>query len=94
MTPSRIASIVAGRNDWTALLGVGLVWFALDGSDPDALDAHPLEAWRRPAASPRSSRGAAASGPATIPATNVHRRLKESFDPAGIMAPGRGWGGI
>ena len=39
VTPSRIADMVAGRDDWTALLGVGLVWFGLDGSDPDALDA-------------------------------------------------------
>ena len=39
-------------------------------------------------------KGTGGLGPATIPATNVHRRLKESFDPAGIMAPGRGWGGL
>ena len=33
VTPSRIAEVVAGRDDWTALLGVGLVWFALDGTE-------------------------------------------------------------
>jgi FAD/FMN-containing dehydrogenase len=24
----------------------------------------------------------------------VHRRMKASFDPNGVLAPGRGWGGI
>ena len=43
VTPSRIADVVADRDDWTALLGVGLVWFALDGNDPDAAGRRPLE---------------------------------------------------
>ena len=93
MAPSRIADVVAGRDDWTALLGVGLVWFALDGNDPDALDAirsDVAEAGRH-----RSGhQGTGGLGAAAIPAVDVHRRLKESFDPAGIMAPGRGWGGL
>ena len=93
VTPSRIANIVAGRNDWTSLLGVGLVWFALDGSDPDALDAIRSKVAEAGGIAP-VIKGSGGLGPSTIPATNVHRRLKESFDPAGIMAPGRGWGGI
>ncbi|MBA3691826.1 MAG: hypothetical protein H0W82_10515, partial [Actinobacteria bacterium] len=30
-------------------------------------------------------------GDVALPASEVHRRLKRSFDPAGILAPGRGW---
>ena len=29
-----------------------------------------------------------------IPAPEVHRRLKAAFDPNGVLAPGRGWGGV
>ena len=93
VTPSRIADVVAGRNDWTALLGVGLVWFALDGSDADALDAIRSNVAEAGGIAP-VIKGRGGLGPATIPAAVVHRRLKESFDPAGIMAPGRGWGGL
>ena len=39
-------------------------------------------------------RGVGGLGDGTIAAPTIHRRLKESFDPAGIMAPGRFWGGI
>ena len=46
------------------------------------------------AASRRSSRASAAWAPRRSRAVDVHRRLKESFDPAGIMAPGRCWGGL
>jgi glycolate oxidase FAD binding subunit len=91
VTPSRIANIVAGRNDWTSLLGVGLVWFALDGSDPDALDAIRSKVSEAGGIAP-VIKGSGGLGSAAIPAMNVHRRLKESFDPAGIMAPSRGWG--
>jgi len=39
-------------------------------------------------------KGSGGLGPGAIPAIDVHRRLKASFDPAGIMAPGRSWDGI
>jgi FAD/FMN-containing dehydrogenase len=39
-------------------------------------------------------RGTGGLGDATIPALAVQRRLKDAFDPAGILAPGRFWGGI
>jgi FAD/FMN-containing dehydrogenase len=29
---------------------------------------------------------------AALPAPAIHRRLKQAFDPAGILAPGRFWG--
>jgi glycolate oxidase FAD binding subunit len=92
VTPSRIAELVAGLDDWTALLGVGLVWFALpDGAEPlGELRARVAEA----AGVAPVIRGAGGLGEATIPAQTIHRRLKDSFDPAGILAPGRFWGGI
>jgi glycolate oxidase FAD binding subunit len=93
VTPSRIADIVASRDDWTALLGVGLVWFGLDGSDPDALDTVRSTVADVGGIAPViKGRGGLGSG--VIPAADVHRRLKASFDPAGIMAPGRSWDGI
>ena len=92
VTPSRIAELVAGRDDWTALLGVGSVWFGLpDGREPlDEVRSRVAEA----AGVAPVIRGAGGLGDATIPAQTIHRRLKESFDPAGILAPGRFWSGI
>ncbi len=91
VTPSRIADVVAGRDDWTALLGVGLVWFALDGVTPDALDAIRSKVVGAGGIAP-VIKGIGGLGPARISAADVHRRLKQSFDPAAIMAPGRFWG--
>jgi glycolate oxidase FAD binding subunit len=93
VTPSRIADVVAGRDDWTALLGVGLVWFGLDGTDPDALDTVRSIVADVGGIAP-VIKGRGGLGPGAIPAADVHRRLKTSFDPAGIMAPGRSWDGI
>jgi glycolate oxidase FAD binding subunit len=92
VTPSRIAELVAGHDDWTALLGVGLVWFGLpDGAEP--LDELRLRVAEAAGVAP-VIRGVGGLGDGTIAAPTIHRRLKESFDPAGIMAPGRFWGGI
>ena len=92
VTPSRIEALVAGRSDWTALLGVGLVWFGLpDGAEP--LDELRLRVAEAAGVAP-VIRGVGGLGDGTVAAPIIHRRLKESFDPAGIMAPGRFWGGI
>lgn len=92
VAPTRIADLVAGRDDWTALLGVGLVWFGLPGG------AEPLDELRRRVAEAAGVapviRGIGGLGDTTAPAPAIHRRLKESFDPAGILAPGRFWSGI
>jgi glycolate oxidase FAD binding subunit len=92
VAPSRIEALVAGRDDWTALLGVGLVWFGLPAG------AEPLDELRRRVAEAAGVapviRGVGGRGHGTVAAPTIHRRLKESFDPAGIMAPGRFWGGI
>jgi glycolate oxidase FAD binding subunit len=92
VAPSRIADLVSGRDDWTALLGVGLVWFRLDG-DEESLDGL-RESVAEAAGVAPVIRGASGLGDTPIPAQTIHRRLKESFDPANVLAPGRFWGGI
>lgn len=90
--PSRIPTLVEGLDGWSALLGVGLVRFALPNADGD------LEGLRTRGAEAGGIapvvKGPGGLGDAPIPAIDVHRRLKTSFDPAGILAPGRFWGGL
>jgi len=89
VAPSRLPELVDGLTGWRALLGVGLAWFAL----PDAGDAL-AEVRRRAAAAGGIApviRGPGGLGPGSVPAPEVHRRLKAAFDPAGILAPGRSW---
>ena len=90
--PSRIADVVRGRSGWRAALGVGTVWFAL----PEANGQ--LHELRRAVAEAGGMapviRGPGGLGDSSIAAPEVHRRLKASFDPAGILAPGRFWDGI
>ena len=88
--PSRLGEIAAG-DAWGSLAGVGILWAGFEGPDE-------LEALRSAA---RAARGIApvVHGPGGLgddapPAPEVHRRLKRAFDPNGVLAPGRGWGGI
>ncbi len=60
VTPSRIAALVAGRDDWTALLGVGLVWFGLllagrSRSRSSGCASPRPRAWRRSSGAPAAS---------------------------------------
>ena len=91
VAPSRIPRIVEGRNRWAALLGVGLTWFGVD-------DEPALAALRRGVAEAGGVApviaGPGGLGDTPLPAPDVHRRLKDAFDPAGILAPGRFWGGL
>ena len=91
--PSRVAALVEDLQDWTALIGVGLVWFRLPSADADALVAIRARAAAFGGVAP-VIRGAGGLGDVALPALEVQRRLKASFDPAGVLAPGRGWGGI
>jgi glycolate oxidase FAD binding subunit len=92
VSPSRIGDIVQRRIDWAALLGVGLVWFGLQASNGEL---HELRARVAEAGGIAPViKGDGGLGDAPLPAPEVHRRLKTSFDPAGILAPGRFWGGI
>jgi glycolate oxidase FAD binding subunit len=89
VAPSRLPALVDGLTAWRALLGVGLAWFAL----PDA-DASLAEVRRRAAAAGGIApviHGPGGLGSGAVPAPEVQRRLKDAFDPAGILAPGRGW---
>ncbi len=91
--PSRLDPLLAEVPEpWGALAGVGVAWVGLDAPEGE------LAALRERAAALGGIapvvRGPGGLGEATVPAMEVHRRLKESFDPAGVLAPGRFWGGI
>ena len=91
VAPSKLE--VAVRDDaWGALAGVGLAWVGLGSADGD------LAALRERVAQAGGIapviRGSGGLGDASLPATKVHRRLKEAFDPNGVLAPGRGWCGV
>jgi glycolate oxidase FAD binding subunit len=88
--PSAIDRLVDGLRDWTALMGVGLVWLRLAAGDDGALHTIRERAAAVGGIAP-VIRGPGGLGEVTLPAPEVHRRLKRSFDPAGILAPGRGW---
>jgi glycolate oxidase FAD binding subunit len=88
--PSAIDRLVDGIPDWTALIGVGLVWLRLAAGDDHALRTIRERAAAIGGIAP-VIRGPGGLGEVTLPAPEVHRRLKRSFDPAGILAPGRGW---
>ncbi len=92
VTPSRIADLVAGRDDWTALLGVGLVWFGLGEEHTGGGLRSIREALATAGGMAPVIKGRGGLGPANVAAPEVHARLKVAFDPAGILAPGRFWG--
>ena len=89
--PSRLGPALTGST-WGALAGIGLAWVGLERANGE------LEALRASAAEVGGIapvvRGPGGLGDPAVPAPDVHRRLKESFDPNGVLAPGRGWGGL
>lgn len=90
--PSKLEAVLAGETDWRALMGVGIAWVG----SPDADER--LTALRGRVAEAGGIapviRGPGGLGDVPVPAPEVHRRLKAAFDPAGILAPGRFWGGL
>jgi glycolate oxidase FAD binding subunit len=85
--PSKLAEAVNGSQRFAALAGVGLAWVATNGEELDDLRARVAAAGGiAPAV-----RGPGGLGDASVPGLEVHRRLAVSFDPARILAPGRGW---
>lgn len=88
--PSRLGELATGDR-WGALAGVGILWAGLDG--PDELEALRSAARGAGGIAP-VIRGPGGLGDDALPAPEVHRRLKRAFDPNGVLAPGRGWGGI
>jgi glycolate oxidase FAD binding subunit len=98
--PSRVGALVEGLGDWQALVGVGIVWFRLGVEVEGAADqvggrlAEIRARARRLGGIAPVIRGRGGLGDDPVPALEVHRRLKASFDPSGVLAPGRFWGGI
>ncbi len=88
--PSKLEAVLDGETVWRALMGVGVAWVGL----PD--DGERLIELRRRVAEAGGIapviRGPGGLGDARVAAIEVHRRLKATFDPAGILAPGRFWG--
>ena len=91
VAPSVIGEVVAGSDDWCAFVGVGVVQIGM--RDLDELDRLRIRAAELGGIAP-VIRGPGGLGDASVPAIEVQRRLKAAFDPAGILAPGRYWGGI
>ena len=85
VAPSRIAHVVWGRDDWTALMGIGIVWFGLStgGGELARIRDRVAEAGGMGPV----IKGPGGPGTTHVPAPEVHRRLKDAFDPAGILAP-------
>jgi glycolate oxidase FAD binding subunit len=92
VAPSKLDVVLHAETDWRALMGVGIAWVGL----PD--DGDRLTELRRRVAEAGGIapviRGPGGLGDAPVAALEVHRRLKAAFDPAGILAPGRFWGGL
>ncbi len=87
VAPSRLEAVVDPASTFAALAGVGLAWIASSGEETRAVRARAAEAGGiAPAV-----RGTGGLGEAPTPGAEVHRRLRASFDPANILAPGRGW---
>jgi glycolate oxidase FAD binding subunit len=90
--PSKLEAVLGTASDWRALMGVGIAWVGLDG------DGQRLAELRARVAEAGGItpviRGPGGLGHAPVAALEVHRRLKAAFDPAGILAPGRFWGGL
>jgi glycolate oxidase FAD binding subunit len=86
--PSADAQGVAA---WAALAGVGICWVGLEDSG-DALERlrGAVAALGGIAPVVRGPGGLGAAPQAPV----VQRRLKQAFDPAGVLAPGRFWGGL
>lgn len=89
--PSRVAEVVDG-SAWGALAGVGIAWVGL--ADADTALASLRARARAAGGIAPVIRGAGGLGDDPVAAIDVQRRLKSAFDPNGVLAPGRGWGGI
>jgi glycolate oxidase FAD binding subunit len=92
VAPSKLDAVLEGESEWRALMGVGIAWVGLPG------DGERLAVLRRRVAEAGGVapviRGPGGLGDAPVPALGVQRGIKSAFDPAGILAPGRFWGGL
>lgn len=91
VAPSRLAALLQDEPAYRALAGVGTAWIP-------AGSAGELAAVRERATALGGIapviRGGGGLGDASLPARAVQERIKAAMDPARILAPRRGWGGI
>ena len=88
VAPSQLGEAVGDAARFAALPGVGLAWITAATDGELAARRSRVEAMGGIAP---AVRGPGGLGNASAPGPEVHRRLRASFDPAGIMAPGRAW---
>ena len=89
--PSSLGAVLEGETAFGALTGVGIAWVGLE--DEASLTSLRARAAQVDGIAP-AVRGPGGLGDTSLAAPDVHRRLKDAFDPNGVLAPGRGWGGI
>jgi glycolate oxidase FAD binding subunit len=88
VAPSRIPAAVEGSDAFATLAGVGIAWIAAETDGELERVRHRVAETGGIAPALRGPGGLGGPAPA---GSDVHRRLKASFDPAGILAPGREW---
>jgi glycolate oxidase FAD binding subunit len=81
--------VEAAGDAWAALAGVGVCWAGLPAGGATLAELR-QRADELGGVAP-VVHGVGGLG-AALPAPAIHRRLKQAFDPAGILAPGRFWG--
>jgi glycolate oxidase FAD binding subunit len=89
--PSKLGEALTG-DAWGALAGVGIAWVGVDGAGGE-LDELRRRVHALGGIAP-IVRGPGGLGDPPVSALDVHRRLKEAFDPNEVLAPGRGWAAI
>jgi hypothetical protein len=80
--------LLEGRDAYRASIGVGIAW--IPAGSPEELTAIRSRAHDLGGVAP-AIRGPGGLGAVAVPAAEVQRRVQAALDPAGIMAPGRGW---
>jgi glycolate oxidase FAD binding subunit len=88
LVPSMLGPTLAGLERYSALATVGLAWIAAERQE-ELIDIR-AKVGAAGGIAP-AIRGPGGLGSSPIAAPEVHRRLTASFDPAGILGPGRGW---
>jgi FAD/FMN-containing dehydrogenase len=86
--PSRLDAAIVG-DAWGALAGVGLAWVGLGSSNGELRSLR--DRVRAAGGIAPIVHGPGGLGDALVAAPEVQRRLKDAFDPNGVLAPGRGW---
>jgi len=87
VVPSSLPEILAESTIYAALAGVGIAWVGASDAEEVAAVRRRVETIGGIAPAVRGPGGLGG----TLPVPAVHHRLKASFDPAGILAPGRIW---